>query len=130
MSDFSSTIQNADWKTEKHAPEINAPATVKADEFFTVTAGLGKAIAHPNTTAHYIGWLSLFFLADGAKVPIQLAHAEFKAHGDSAGDVPGPFTNPVMTANVKLNKSGVLQAVAFCNIHGAWQSSQPIAVEA
>ena len=130
MSEFSATIQNADWKTEKHAPEIDAPDTVKAGEFVTITAGLGKAIAHPNTVQHYIGWISLYFLADGAKVPLQLAHAEFKAHGDTASDQPGPFTNPVMTANVKLHKSGTLQAVAFCNIHGAWQSSKPITVEA
>ena len=130
MSEFSATIQNADWKTEKHAPEIQAPESVKANEFFTITAGLGSAIAHPNTTAHYISWVSLFFLPEGAKIPLQLAHAEFKSHGDSASDQPGPFTNPVMTANVKLPKSGTLQAVAFCNIHGAWQSSKAITVEA
>ena len=65
------------------------------------------------------------------KLPIQLAHAEFKAHGDSTTDVPGPaLTNPSMIANVKLAKSGTLQAVAYCNIHGVWQSSKAIAVQA
>lgn len=113
MSEFSSTIQNADWKVEKHAPVIEAPESVKAGEVFTVSAGLGKAIAHPNTPQHYIGWISLYFLPDGAKLPIQVAHAEFKAHGDSTTDQPGPaLTNPNMTASLKLAKSGVLQAVA------------------
>ena len=131
MSEFSSTIQRADWKAEKHAPVLEAPDSVKAGEFFTVSAGLGKAIAHPNTAQHYIAWLSVYFLPDGAKLPIQLAHAEFKAHGESTGDQPGPaFTNPSMPASVKLAKSGVLQAVAYCNIHGAWESSKPIRVEA
>ncbi len=131
MSDFSATIQNADWKTEKHAPVIDAPDSVKADEFFSITAGLGKAIAHPNTVQHYIAWISLYFLPKDAKLPIQLAHAEFKAHGDSVTDQPGPaLTNPSMTANVKLAKSGTLQAVAYCNIHGVWQSFKAIQVEA
>lgn len=129
MSEFSSTIQNADWKVEKHAPVIEAPESVKAGEVFTVSAGLGKAIAHPNTPQHYIGWISLYFLPDGAKLPIQVAHAEFKAHGDSTTDQPGPaLTNPNMTASLKLAKSGVLQAVAYCNIHGVWQSSRAIQV--
>ena len=60
MSDFSATIQSADWKVEKHAPSIEAPETVKAGETFTVSAGLGTAIAHPNTVKYYIGWISLF----------------------------------------------------------------------
>jgi superoxide reductase len=131
MSEFSATIQNADWKTEKHAPVIETPDSVKAGEFFTVTAGLGKAIAHTNTVQHHIRWISLYYLPEGAKLPIQLAHAEFTAHGDSTTDQPGPaLTNPSMTANVKLAKSGTLQAVAYCNIHGVWQSTKEIQVEA
>ena len=131
MAEFSSTLQNADWKTEKHAPVIDAPDTVKPDEFVTVSASLGKAIAHPNTPQHYIAWMSLYFLPDGAKLPIQLAHAEFKAHGESTTDVPGPaLTHPVMSASVRLARSGTLQAVAYCNIHGVWQSSRDIRVEA
>lgn len=131
MSEFSSTIQNADWKVEKHAPVIEAPESVKADEVFSVTAGLGKAIAHPNTPQHHISWMSLYFLPEGGKLAIQLAHAEFSAHGDSASDAPGPaLTNPSMTASLKLGKSGTLQAVAYCNIHGVWQSAKEIKVDA
>lgn len=131
MSEFSSTIQNADWKVEKHAPVIEAPDSVKAGEVFTVSASLGKAVAHPNTAQHHIAWMSLYFLPEGGKLTIQLAHAEFSAHADSNTDVPGPaLTNPNMIANLKLAKSGVLQAVAYCNIHGVWQSSKAIAVQA
>ena len=131
MSEFSSTIQNADWKVEKHAPVIEAPDSVKAGEAFTVSASLGKAIAHPNTAQHHIAWMSLFFLPEGAKLAIQVAHAEFSAHGDSTTDVPGPaLTNPNMIASLKLAKSGTLQALAYCNIHGVWQSSKAIQVQA
>lgn len=131
MSEFNSTIQQADWKIEKHAPVIEAPDSIKAGEIFTVTAGLGKAIAHPNTAQHHISWISLYFLPEGAKLAIQLAHAEFSAHGDSSTDVPGPaLTNPNMIANLKLTKSGTLQAVSYCNIHGVWQSSKDIQVQA
>lgn len=131
MSEFSTIIQSADWKSEKHSPVIEAPDTVKAGEFFTVSAGLGKAIAHPNTVQHHISWISLYYLPEGSKMTIQLAHAEFSAHGDSASDDDGPaFSGPNMTANIKLAKSGVLQAVAYCNIHGVWQSSKAIQVEA
>ena len=38
MSDFSATIQSADWKVEKHAPSIEAPETVKAGETFTAVS--------------------------------------------------------------------------------------------
>ena len=55
-------IQEADWKVEKHVPVIECPDSVKADEMFQVKVGLGKEIAHPNTTEHHIRWISLFFL--------------------------------------------------------------------
>ncbi len=131
MAEFNSTIQEADWKVEKHAPVIEAPESVKAGEIFSVTAGLGKAIAHPNTAQHHIVWISLYFLPEGGKQAIQLAHAEFSAHGASASDDPGPaLTNPSMTASLTLAKSGTLQAVSYCNLHGVWQASQKIKVEA
>ena len=131
MAEYSSTIQQADWKVEKHAPVIEAPESVKAGEVFTVCAGLGKAIAHPNTAQHHIRWISLYFLPEGGKQAIQLAHAEFSAHGDSASDEAGPaLTNPNMTASLTLGKSGTLQAVSYCNLHGVWESSWEIKVEA
>ena len=99
MSELNETIQSADWKAEKHAPMIDAPDTVAAGQAFTVTAHLGAAIAHPNTPQHHIAWMSLYYLPEGAKQAIQLA------------------------------KGGTLQALAYCNLHGLWQSSKPIRVE-
>lgn len=129
MKEFNETIQNADWKIEKHAPILTAPDEVNAGEFFRVTAHLGEAIAHPNTPQHHIAWMSLYFLPDGAKLPIQLAHGEFCAHSASAGTEPGPaLTAPRMSAEVQLTRSGTLQAVAYCNLHGVWQTSKAIRI--
>lgn len=50
MASLSEYIQAADWKKEKHAPLIECPERVKAGEIFEVPVGLGKEIAHPNTT--------------------------------------------------------------------------------
>jgi desulfoferrodoxin (superoxide reductase-like protein) len=42
-------LQTADWKSEKHAPVIECPDTVNADEEFHVSLTIGKEIPHPNT---------------------------------------------------------------------------------
>ena len=129
MNPISATIQSADWKAEKHAPAISAPDAAKAGEPVAVSAAVGDAIPHPNTPRHHIAWIALYFLPDGAKLPVELARAEFSAHGASATDVPGPaFTEPRLSATVKLAKSGTLQAVAYCNLHGLWQSEKAISV--
>lgn len=121
-------IQKADWKIEKHVPVIECPDAVKANEIFKVTVGLGKEIAHPNTTEHHISWISLFFLPEGEKFPFQIGYYEFNAHGSS---VKGPNTSSIythheVTTAFKTGKPGTLLALAFCNIHGLWQSAKEI----
>lgn len=130
MSELSEHIKKADWKTEKHVPVIECPDTVKADEIFQVKVTLGKEIAHPNTTEHHIRWITLFYHDAGGKAGFQVAHIEFCAHGESTD---GPNKGPVYThheaiANMKISKSGVLHAMAYCNIHGLWQSSKAVTV--
>ncbi len=124
-------IQESDWKTEKHVPVVECPDTIRKNEFFEVTADIGKGIVHPNTTAHHIRWISLYFLADGEKFPCQIARCEFNAHGAS---VEGPDTSTVyvhhkVKAWMKTGKSGTIIAVAHCNIHGLWEYSRQIKVE-
>lgn len=125
-------IQSADWKMEKHAPVIEAPAKVKAGELFTVDLCVGKEIAHPNTTEHNIRWIKLYFKADGGKFVYEIGSFEFNVHGESVdGANKGPvYTEPVAKAAIKLNSSGTLLATSYCNIHGLWESSQVITVEA
>ncbi len=121
-------VQEADWKIEKHVPVIECPDVVDADQIFEVKVGLGKEIAHPNTTEHHIRWISIFFHPEGEKFPHHIGHYEFNAHGSS---VKGPntssiYTHHAVTTWLKTGKAGTILALALCNIHGLWQSSKNI----
>jgi superoxide reductase len=128
MTEFGKLYQTADWKAEKHVPVIECPDQVKADSMFPVRVTVGKEIAHPNTTEHHIRWISLYFLPDGEKFTYEVGHFEFSAHGESAeGPNKGSvYTNHEATTTLKIKKSGILYATAFCNIHGLWQSEKEI----
>ena len=121
-------VQESDWKTEKHVPVVDCPDMVKKDEFFEVTASVGKEVAHPNTTAHHIRWISLFFLPEGEKFPYQIARCEFNSHGASVqgADTSTVYTHHKITAWMKTSKPGIIFAVSLCNIHGLWQYSKQI----
>jgi superoxide reductase len=128
MKQFGELFQTADWKTEKHVPVIECPDRVKAGELFPVKVTLGKEIAHPNTTAHHIRWISVYFHPEGEKFPYQVGHCEFNAHGES---VEGPdkssiYTHHEVSLSMKTDKPGVLYATALCNIHGLWRSEKEI----
>jgi superoxide reductase len=126
--ELSEKIQTADWKSEKHVPVIECADSVKADAMFAVKVTLGKEIAHPNTTEHHIRWITLFFQPEDAKFTYQVARFEFTAHGESgAGANQGPvYTHHEGCTSMKVTKPGTLLAVAYCNIHGLWQSSKPL----
>jgi len=130
VSELNELLQSADWKKEKHAPAIESPETAKKGEPVTVSVSVGKDIPHPNTTAHHIRWIELYFLPDGAKHPVELARFDFTAHGESPD---GPDTSSVYTApsgmcTFKTEKTGTLLASSYCNIHGLWQSSRRLAI--
>ncbi len=131
MTALSDALQSADWKSEKHVPVIECPDSVKPDQLFDVTLSVGQAVGHPNTTEHHIRWIMLYVQPEGEKAAIQAGQFEFTAHGESAkGANQGPVsTHHKATATLKLVKSGTLQALAYCNIHGLWQSSREIRVE-
>ena len=75
-------VKSADFKSEKHVPVIECPNGLKKGEFCDVVVSVGKEIAHPNTTEHFINWIALYFKpADGNIV--NLGRAEFLAHGES-----------------------------------------------
>jgi len=113
---------------EKHIPVIECPDRVKSGETFSVTATVGKQVAHPNTTEHHIRCISLYFLSEGDKFPYEVGHFEFNAHGESAdGPNKGPvYTNPSVTTSLKISKPGTIYATALCNIHGLWKSEKEL----
>ena len=127
MSDY---IKTADFKAEKHVPVIEAPQKVESGKAFSVKVSVGKEIAHPNTTEHFIESLVLYFKPEGGKFAIELSRTTFLAHGASAegANQGGVFTEPVTDFTVKLAKSGTLTAISYCNIHGLWESSVAITV--
>ena len=131
MAEVKDLFQSADFKTEKHAPVIEAPDVVKKGDFFRIAVSVGKEIAHPNTTAHHIRWIEVYFLPDGEKFPYQVARAEFVAHGESTQGVDSStvYSGPSAMVHLKTDKPGTLLASSYCNIHGLWQSSRKVAVE-
>lgn len=130
MSGIGEKIQTADWKSEKHVPVIECPDEVQADTVFEAKLTLGKEVAHPNTTAHHIRWITLYYQPEGDKFVHEVAHLEFTAHGESTeGADAGPvYTHHTATTALKISKSGTLHAVSYCNIHGLWQFSKDIKV--
>ena len=131
MAELKDLIQSADWKKEKHVPVIDAPASARKGEFFKVTATVGKDIPHPNTTAHHIRWIAVFFSPDGEKFPYQIGRAEFTSHGESAlgPDTSTVFTHSEVTLTMKTDKPGTILASSYCNIHGLWQDSKKIEIK-
>lgn len=97
---------------------------------FQVKVTLGKAVAHPNNTEHHIRWISLYFHPEGEKAPYQAALFQFAAHGESVkGANEGPvYTHHEAVATLKISKPGRLYALAYCNIHGVWESARDLAI--
>lgn len=114
-------IKSADWKTEKHAPVITAPATVTPGVSFDVEVSVGKEIPHPNTFEHHIAWIALYYVPEGGQFPIELGRADLSAHGAVS-------TAPIAKFSVALDKPGTLRAVAYCNLHGLWEGEMEIGV--
>jgi len=131
MTSVRDMIASADWKKEKHVPVIEAGESAKKGEILEVKISIGKEIAHPNTTEHHISWAALYFLADGENFAHQISRAEFSAHGAAVAgpNTSGIYTQPELKISMKLEKSGTLTAVSYCNIHGLWESSKKVAVE-
>ena len=121
---LSSLIKSADWKAEKHVPVIMLLSPFNHGEPIEMEVSVGKEISHPNTVDHHISWIALYFVAEGSQLPVELARAEFSAHG------PDIFTEPVLRTKIRIpptptsnsNSIGTLLAVAYCNLHGLWES--------
>lgn len=121
-------LQTADWKSEKHVPVIEVPEKAESGEMFDVKVTLGKEVAHPNTTAHHIRWITLYFKPEGAKFPLEIGRSQFTAHGESAegADEGMVYTHHSCVFGMKTEKPGTLLAMAYCNIHGLWQNSREL----
>lgn len=124
-------IKSDDFKTEKHVPVIEFKSEPKAGQPFTVEVAVGKEIAHPNKSEHFIQWVKLYYKDAEGKFIYELGRSEFSAHGASVeGANEGPaYANPTATFNVTLQKPGMLIAESYCNIHGLWESSKELTLK-
>jgi len=131
MAQIKDLLQSADWKVEKHVPVIEAGDKAIKGKIITISVSVGKEIAHPNTTAHHIRWIEVYFLSAGEKFPYQIGRFDFCAHGESTQgpDTSSIYTQPEIAVKFKTEKSGVILAASYCNIHGLWQNSQELIVE-
>ncbi len=122
MVDLNALYQAGDWAKEKHVPVIEVVG--KEGNKINIKVSVGKQIAHPNTTAHFIAWIDVYFHPDGSKFPYQIGKAEFVAHGASTegADKSTIYTEPVASFSFKTDKPGVILALSYCNIHGLWRN--------
>ena len=130
MAKFGDLFQEADWKAEKHAPVLECPASAASGDAITITASVGKEIAHPNATEHHIEWIELNFKPDSEKFAHQLSVNRFTAHGESVNGANegSAYTEPKCQVTIKLKESGTIFATSYCNIHGLWESQARIEI--
>jgi superoxide reductase len=121
---LSQLVQSGDWKGEKHVPVIHIPDSVTSGEEVEIKVSIGDEIKHPNELEHHIVWMKVFVKSNEGKFPVEIASFNFSAHGED-----GLKTEPVGSAKVKLEKSSIVYALAYCNIHGLWENSKEIKVD-
>ena len=117
-----SWMQTADWKSEKHVPVIEVDD--KGNGLYHILVSVGKEIAHPNTTAHHIRWINVWFWPEGEKFPVEVGYSTFDHHGESAqgADTSDMYCDPSTMFAFKTKKKGTIMATSYCNIHGLWKS--------
>jgi superoxide reductase len=131
MAEFQDLYQTADWKDEKHVPVIDCESSLEKGQFTNLTVTIGKEVAHPNKTEHYISWVDVYFKPEGGKFPYQIGKTSFDAHGASTegADTSGVYTHHSATLSFKTEKPGTILALTYCNIHGLWRNSKDVSVK-
>ncbi len=103
-------------KAESHTPKIEAPDKVLKGEIFTVKISVGP---HPNTLEHSIREITIYLYEEGRSFnPILLGRVKF---------TPG-IVEPEITLKMKLEKTSIIYAIAYCNLHGLWEGRKRIEV--
>ncbi len=99
--------ENPTTLEKKHVPLVEAPKSVKKDEWFQVKVKVGFMIEHPSKPDHWIDRIEL--QVNGKKV-------------SEIVNVTGGTTSPNACFTIRLQSPGdvKLEAVADCNIHGTW----------
>ena len=103
---------------EKHVPIIDAPASAKAGEPFSVTVEVGKTVPHPNTVEHHISMVQLYVLNEDSQFAVNVGTFNL-----------GPtVASPKITIPVMIQQNSTLYALGYCNLHGVWDYSVDVKV--
>ena len=99
----------------KHTPRVEMPEKIKAGEPFAVFLKVGgiEGVEHPNLLGHWINWVEVYA---GERL---LGRTEFAP----------VVSQPEATLHVTLEEPTTLRVLAFCNLHGLWESTKPVTVE-
>ena len=96
-----------------HVPAIETVSQVKKGEWFDVKVRVGFMKEHASHAEHWITFIKL--MVDGTYV----AKTEYEVGGISSSSAQ---------FRIRLAETGLLYAVAHCNLHGTWLSD-PVTVK-
>jgi superoxide reductase len=102
---------------EKHVPLIEVDKGRGREDVDVVRVVVGRDVPHPNTVEHYIAWIELYGVKKEGQV-VALGRAVFAP----------TYANP--NARVQVNNIEdfkAFYALAYCNIHGVWESCIEVA---
>jgi superoxide reductase len=103
-------------KVESHAPSIEAPDEVKANQPFQVRVKVGP---HPNTREHSIRWIELYVYEEGRSFnPIYVSHI----------DLEPEYAEPEVVVTLRLRKTSTIYVLGYCNLHGVWEARKQVRV--
>ncbi len=103
-------------KAKNHKPIIECPDSVKAGEEFEVRVYVS---GHPSRVDHFIGYLDVYFYEEGREFnPVKILRAEFAPE----------YVSPEVRFRMKLERSGTIFALTYCNKHGLWENSKRIEI--
>ncbi len=117
-------LKTTERKTQSHTPVIDCPEKVEADKTFQIKISLGDGAGHSDTNEHHICRISLYYSDSDGKTVRQIAGVEFQSHSPGK-DALSRYETVV---DAKIAESGVLHAMAYCNVHGLSEAIRQITV--
>jgi superoxide reductase len=124
MTKSPSHLKPAERKTQSHTPVIGCPDKVEADKIFQIKISLGDSLGHPDTNEHHVCRVSLYYSDSEGKTVRQIAGVEFQSHSPGK-DALSRYETII---DAKIAESGVLHAMAYCNLHGLAEAIRQITV--
>lgn len=116
--------ENAKPVEQCHTPVIECPDKVEADKIFQIKISLGNGTGHPDTTEHHVRRLSLYYSDSEGRTVRQITGVEFESHSPDR-DALSRYETIV---DAKIAQSGLLHAMAYCNLHGLAEAIKQITV--